>query len=168
MMSNIEPTPQLDAHQETMVSDFLRGELDRQTGKAEARFREFLNSDQREEKPRLSPADSAKRRVVSKPRRRRDGGMPGLRRGRMESTRHKRTSNVPVQNPQSVSLPWVQQSEDQRTYDGGTYVDENGDPMRILQRRKWQTTRWFDEQKQLKAQSVVPEDETVYVKMKTY
>src|SRR5437763_16540987 len=118
-MSNIGP-PQLDAHQDMMVSDFLRGELDRQTGKAEAQFREFLNSDQQEQKqnyrlplPRrggwfLSLAGAAVAACL------------GFAAGAW-NLRAKAPSNVPVQNPQSVSLPWVQQTEDQRTYDGGTY-----------------------------------------------
>ena len=149
-----------------MVSDFLHGELDRQTGKAEASFREFLNSDQREEKQNYRF-----------PLPRRGGWFLSLAGAAMAAclgfaagtwNLHSKSTSSTIQNPENVNLPWVQQTEDQRTYDGGTYVDENGDPMRILQRRKWETTRWFDEQKHLKAQSVVPEDETVYVKMKTY
>ena len=57
---------------------------------------------------------------------------------------------------------------DEQTYDGGTYVDADGNPVRMLHRRQWDRTRWFDREKQLRAESVVPHDDVVYVQMKTY
>lgn len=159
----------LQPHQEAMLREHLSAELDPQLGRAEDRFRQFLS-------------DSTSRDVQRDPYR-----IGGRFRGWMFSvagaaiaaclgflaagpTLHSRTQQTAGSSHDStpVSLPWVQQTVDQQTIDGGTVVDDQGNPVRVLQRRKWETTRWFDDHKQLKAESVVPEDETVYVRMKTY
>jgi hypothetical protein len=46
-------------------------------------------------------------------------------------------------------------------------TDDNS-AVRVVRRRDLQRTRWFDQDKNLKGEQVVPQDHVVYVHVKTY
>jgi hypothetical protein len=168
---------QLDLPHETLVREYLSAELDGQTGRAEARFREMLarrHAEQASQSYRL----------------------PGFFRGRMlglvgaalaaslaglwagPALRQMVPSSPPTGGPVNVSPtpgvrpvsdgPFVEQTVQSQTFDDGTFLDEESNPVQILRRRDVEQTRWFNGKQQLQAQEVVPSDHVVYVKLKTY
>jgi hypothetical protein len=167
----------LEAHQTTAVQDYLAAELDPQIGRAEDRFRQYLT-----EQPSIAsdPLGSSFNRfgggrfrgwvfsLAGAAMAACLGFVLGGPRFHAQPTPNASTTAPNASSP--VGLPWVQQQTiDSQTYDdGGTMLDADGNPVRVLRRRQWDRTRWFDEHKQLRAETVVPRDETVYVQMKTY
>ena len=171
-MSTNDPTS-LKPHEEQPLRQYLASQLDGQLGKSQERFRQFLNDPQlndsmhadRKHSYRITPRFGGWLFSVA-------GAALAACLGFLAANLHLRSGTTqtisrpdPVTN---VSLPWSVTTTDQRDFDGGMVVDDDGQPMRVLQRRTLQRTRWFDDKKELKAESVVPEDETVYVKMNTY
>ena len=158
---------QLDAHQEMMVKDHLSAELDRQLRRSEDRFRQFLSeeADAQSERYRIggrfrgwtfSIAGAALAACL--------GFLwAGPRLATQPPSRQQDTVNA-----STVDLPWMEQSQAAQTYDGGIQLDAQGNPVRVLHHMQWDRTRWFDRDKQLRAEQVVPRDNVVYVQMKTY
>ena len=166
-MSDNDPTS-LKPHEEQPLRQYLASQLDGQLGKSQERFRQFLNdprSADRRHSYRITPRFGGWFFSVA-------GAALAACIGFLAAGLHVQThTTTPASHPEpvtNVSLPWSVTTTDQQDFDGGTVVDDDGQPMRVLQRRTWQRTRWFDNKKELKAESVVPEDETVYVKMNTY
>ena len=170
-MSDLEHNP-LDPPQEAMVRQVLSAELDPQVGKAEARFRAFLAEQIKPGRDSLPPAGGRFRGWVFSFA----GAALAACMAFFWAGPHLRFHSTPSNNPSNavdttpVLLPWVQQEriDGSSAYDADTYVDEDGNPLRVLRRRQWERTRFFDNNKQLRAESVVPRDDVVYVPVKTY
>jgi hypothetical protein len=158
---------QLDAHQEMMLKDHLSAELDPQLGRAEDRFRQFLRD---ESDPHQNPYRIGGRFrgwTFSIAGAALAACLGFLWAGPTLSTQPPSRQQDPV-NATTVDLPWMEQSQAAQTYDGGIQVDADGNPVRVLHHMQWDRTRWFDQDKQLRAEQVVPHDNVVYVQMKTY
>jgi hypothetical protein len=169
-MADLKQTDWDDAH-ETIVREYLSSELDRQLGGAENRFRQFLQQEQ--------TADDRRRWRITPP-----GGwimsFTGVALAAclavvlIAPTLHTNTKtagpaqNGTVTNSTPVAFPWIQREVDGENFDGGTYLDENGQPVQVVRRREWERTRWFDDNKQLRAEEVVPHDGYLFVPVKTY
>lgn len=78
--------------------------------------------------------------------------------------------------PQTASVPHstvadpllVEQDVHSQTFDDGTFITDDSTPVRVLRRRDYERTRWFDQNRQLKGEEIVPQDHMVYVQLKTY
>jgi hypothetical protein len=166
-MFDNDPTS-LKPHEEQPLRQYLGSQLDGQLGKSQERFRQFL-SESKAAAPRSSyrigPRFGGWFFSVA-------GAAIAACLGFLAAGLHMESGPKPAashtNSATNVSLPWMATTTDQQDFDGGVVVDDDGQPMRVLQRRTWQRTQWFDDKKELKAESVVPEDQTVYVKMNTY
>jgi len=166
-MSDNDPTS-LKPHEELPLRQYLASQLDGQLGKSQLRFAQFLTESKPQPKKsyRIGPRFGGWFFSVA-------GAAIAACLGFLAAGIHLRTVPTPTTSSHpdhvtNVSLPWMATTTDQQDFDGGVVVDDDGQPIRVLQRRTWQRTRYFDDKKELKAESVVPEDQTVYVKMNTY
>jgi hypothetical protein len=167
---------QLDLPHETMVREYLSAELDGQVGRAEARFREMLAGQQARQAP-----DSYRLPTLFRGRTLGLIGAalaaslaglwagPAIQRMAPSSPTSDSHQTSPTQGVTTVSDgPFVEQTVHSQTFDDGTFMDEESNPVQILRRRDVEQTRWFNDKQQLQAQEVVPSDHVVYVKLKTY
>ena len=156
---------------EEKVSRYLSAALEPRVGRADARFREFLGQ---------SPPLAA-RAAVRRPGRMRGWflgiagaglaaslgallGGPSLRQAAPARSAPLASHGLtPVRAPMLV-----QQDVQSQMFDDGTYMANDSTPFHVLRRRDLERTRWFDQDRQLKAEEVVPSDHLVYVRMKTY
>ena len=158
---------QLDAHQEMILKDHLSAELDPQMGRSEERFRQFLREESETQANPYRIGGRFRGWVFSIAGAALAACLGFLWAGPRISTQPppRQTGTV---NASTVDLPWMEQSQADQTYDGGIRLDAQGNPVRVLHHMQWDRTRWFDQDKQLRAEQVVPHDDIVYVQMKTY
>jgi hypothetical protein len=171
-MSDLEHN-ELDPAHEAVVREYLSATLDAQIGHAEARFREFLA----EQKPPVSPRHN----LFQLPNHFRGWtfGIVGAALAASLAALWAGPSLKPVIpaggnggvpiNVTPVNNPMlVEQEVQSQTFDDGTYLTEGDTPVRVMHRRDFERTRWFDQNQKLQGEQVVPQDHVVYVRMKTY
>ena len=165
VMAENKPTEENDSLA-VVMREHLTTELDRHVGKSQDRFRRFVQEQSQVDRPLRLPGNRFRGWVFSVT----GAALAACLGFLMVGPR----SAAPIQpSPRAttstrVDLPWIQQTADSQTYDGGTYIDANGNPVRVLHEMQWDRTRWFEQNQQLRAERVVPHDNVVYVKMKTY
>lgn len=166
--NNTSPEPH-----EVMLREHLAYTLDSQLGRSEARFREYLK--ETEELPLA-------RRVLRFPTRP-SGWAMGIAGAAFAaslgalwagpSLQHVLPApaavSVTPSNTTAVSDPLlVEQDVQSQTFDDGTIMLDGKTPVRVLRRRDVERTRWFDHDRKLQGEQVVPQDHVVYVHVKTY
>lgn len=164
-MAENKPTEENDSLA-VVMREHLSTELDRHVGKSQDRFRRFVQEQPENDRPLRMPGNRFRGWVFSV-----TGAALAACLGFLMVSPRAQTPIQPSQRPTAstgVNLPWIQQTADSQTYDGGTYIDAYGNPVRVLHEMQWDRTRWFDKDQQLRAERVVPHDNVVYVKMKTY
>lgn len=165
VMAENKPTEENDSLA-VVMREHLTTELDRHVGKSQDRFRRFVQEQSQDNRSLRLPSNRFRGWVFSL-----TGAALAACLGFLMVGPRSAAPIQPAQRPTSstrVDLPWIQQTADSQTYDGGTYIDANGNPVRVLHEMQWDRTRWFDQNQQLRAERVVPHDNVVYVKMKTY
>jgi hypothetical protein len=166
----------LDSPHETMVREYLSAELDGQVGRTEARFREMLAAQQtaRGHDSYRLPTFFRGRTLgfIGAALAASLAGLwagPALRQMAPSSPTNGHVDVNPTPGVTPVSDgPFVEQTVHSQTFNDGTFLDEESNPVQVLRRRDFERTRWFNEKQQLQAQEVVPSDHVVYVKLKTY
>lgn len=173
-MGDLEQS-QLDSSEDIAVRDYLSARLDPQLGRAEAHFREFLA----EEKT----APVIRRPVFALPHLFRGWtlSLAGAALAATLAALWTGPSLKPLTTPPgSVAKPGsiipttpvnnmlIEQDVQSQTYDDGTYMNDNGMPVRVFRRRDLQRTRWYDKNDDLQGEQVEPQDHVVYVPVKTY
>ena len=164
-MAENKPTEENDSLA-VVMREHLSAQLDCHVGKSQARFRQFVAEQSRDDRPLRMPGNRFRGWVFSL-----TGAVLAACLGFLMVGPRSATPVQPTQQPTAstrVDLPWIEQTADSQTYDGGTFIDANGNPVRVLHEMQWDRTRWFDQNRQLRAERVVPHDNIVYVKMKTY
>ncbi|HZL35642.1 MAG TPA: hypothetical protein VFC78_10060 [Tepidisphaeraceae bacterium] len=164
--------------QEQMVREYLSAALDGQTGRAEARFRQFLREEQPAPIAYKAPKHSSRFRgwPLSIAGAALAASLAALWAGPAlhriapdERSRPSVATTDSTPDPSTVQAPMlVEQDVRSQTFDDGTFMADDSTPVRVLHRRDFQRTRWFDQNRQLKAEQVVPRDHLVYVQLKTY
>lgn len=155
-----------------VVREYLSAELDGQVGKAEARFRQMLSQQQ--------PPAPVHRNRFRFPHRFEGWTMgligtalaaslaalwagPSLR----QVTPEHHDVTAPIHTT-PVNGVLVEQDVQSQTFDDGTFMADDNTAVRVVRRRDLQRTRWFDQDKNLQGEEVVPQDHVVYVHVKTY
>jgi len=169
-MTEMQPNPLNEPH-DVAVREYLSAKLDTQVGRAEAGFRQFLAQQQNR------PAPS--RRHHFRLPNRFEGWMMGIVGSALAaslaalwagpSLRQVTPQPRDIASPPSVTQPiFVEQDVQSQTFDDGTFMTDDNTAVRVVRRRDLQRTRWFDQNKNLKGEQVVPQDHVVYVHVKTY
>jgi len=164
----------LPAAQETLLKEYLSDELDRQAGRAEASFRQFLAPEAGDEESGL-------------PLFRLPQGFGGWSMSLIGAALAASLAALwagpslrPLAAPTPVAQPGnggaslvnnpavVQQDMQSQTFDAGTFMLDRDTPVRVIRRHDVERTRWFDQNQQLEGEQTVPEDHVIYVPIKAY
>jgi hypothetical protein len=170
-MAEIEPIEYNDP-QDALVREYLSATLDGQAGRAEARFRQFLA----EQEP-----VPVRNHLFRGPHRFRGWtfGLVGAALAASLAALWAGPSLRPITPPgpgaaappivaTPVSEPLlVEQDVQSQTFDDGTFMADDQTPVRVLRRRDFQRTRWFDQNRKLQGEQIVPQEHVVYVQMRT-
>src|SRR6185437_7091039 len=145
---------------------------DGQLGRSEERFRQFLLQEQRAPAPRSSFRLPNRFRgwtfgIVGSALAASLAALwanPSLRTVAPENSNPTVAPSVvtPVNNP-----TFVEQDVQSQTFDDGTFMADGNTPVRILRRRDVERMRWFDQNRKLQGEQVVPRDHVIYVQMRT-
>ena len=166
-----------DPH-DVLVREYLSATLDGQAGRAEAHFHRFLA---RQQQPQGQPIRSRANEFRGPSRFR--GWMFGIVGTALAASLAALwagpsfrpitpTAPSPAAKPPISATPvsnpvLIEQDVQSQTFDDGTYMTDDHTPVRVLRRRDFARTRWFDQDRKLQGEQVVPQDHVVYVHMRT-